>query len=183
MATFRNDSDLIKAIKKDKRLLQQIKQNAIKNGINLQKSKKSLGYAKDVAELETYAKELNHMIISQFKSLPEFKKIFVDNMFDGITTESQNLIRMKFSDSMIKENKFKTHLSFIPILWEYGWSVKGAKYSREHFMAFSYYAGSHAISDAISKFNKKHEKDGIYAMFTLGDTDIQLITEKLPYKI
>ena len=180
-----NDSELNLKLKSDKNFLKYVQQQQIQRRISGDAKTQSSNFKSTVKEkkaLSDAASVLAEMISSEFKALPEFKHIYVDGMFASVTTEADGSMRIHFADRMWKENKFKTHISFVPILWEKGWSVHHAYIAREHYMGFNYYAGSNAISTAISKFNKKYAKDGIYASFMLGDTDINLVKGRLPYK-
>lgn len=162
------------------------------------------------ADIIKLAKELRSMIYAEFEKHPAMKSKWIrGQMFStklNWTFDKSNTlindVTLQFNESdgrMYKRSMNDTHWSFMPVLWEYGWSWDTRK-NRGHklasnnprdqryaanrrIMTYQYFEGTHAIQTAISKFNTKYASDGIYARFMLGDTNIDLIPKNrnIPY--
>lgn len=155
-------------------------------------------------EVQLAAENLKENITANLESHPAYIKSrhgwgSKNNMFNkGITYDKDGkraFITFNMNE-MMKPDMYKSpELSFVPILWECGWSwristnryKKGKKTqvstanalaSRNSSFAFyQYFAGTHAISDAITKFNNTYKSSGYTAKFLLRKTEIEEIVE------
>lgn len=110
---------------------------------------------------------------------------------DLIYDSKRKCVVINFAWTAYQPNLFKDHISFVPVLLNYGWEVKQdipaaharQKTNRIGMPTFAYYQGSYFITDAIHEFNQKYGDKNLYAHFLLGDTNITMYTGsgKLPY--
>jgi len=212
--SFTSEADLIKFVGNNYDVIDAYTDDKSLSSRRLHRSKASqekkiLGLPYDMSrdDISFYANELRDMIFNEYANYPAMKTVGFRSMFKNynfLNEDGLYNINLRFNFSkMYKENKFKgkgTWESFMPILWEYGWSWGSRKNNSDgkYFsavtstvnprggdrMSYAYFAGTHAISDAIAKFNKKHAADGIYARFMIGDTNIELYpgNKHKPYK-
>lgn len=219
--SFTSEADLIKFVENNYDVIDAYTDDKSLSSRRLHRSKASqekniVGFNSPVSEKEkviALANELKNMIYEEYEKHPAMKmnwfrgKMFQPKLDWGYIDEEESLfndVSLLFNpQSMYKYNKFPLNKweSFMPILWEYGWSWKSRKnkFKNDKYfsavtstvnprggnrMSYAYFAGTHAISDAIANFNKKHAADGIYARFMLGDTNIELFpgNRHKPYK-
>lgn len=175
-----NDDEVFIAIKSDTELQDKLRamifeDMGFKQQRNTNPKKTLIAYAKKLAkEVEKKLKisgvEFEGSLFSEQIEYDERKKCVVLN----------------FSDDTFQKNIFQTHVSFVPVLYNYGWEVGGKKYhySNSNGMpSFRYYAGSYFITEAIKEFNNSHKDKNLYADFMLGDMNLTLYegNSKLPY--
>jgi hypothetical protein len=145
--------------------------------------------------LENRSAELKAMILKNLEGTPGAK---LGDIFENeIEKLDWNKVQINFSDNAFRGNMFKEgtpgyHVSFVPILLNYGWDVGkdiGVGYHQKFakadpsIMTYQYYAGCYFITKAIAEFNEKYKKLNIKAEFFLGDKNITLYdgNGKLPY--
>lgn len=115
------------------------------------------------------------------------------SIFESIEydTESQT-VHIRFAGIAWAPNAVSRdrHESFIPVLLNYGWNVKGGKISRGQvnsiYPSFNYYAGNDFISEAIEKFNLRcaNENRHIQAKFMINGIDAETLYNNggIPYR-
>lgn len=145
--------------------------------------------------LKKYWDELKDMIVSNLDGTPGKK---LGEIFESdIKKLDWNKAQINFSENAFRSNMFAEgmpghHISFVPILLNYGWDVQkdiGVGYRQKYYssdrslMTYQYYAGSYFITKAINEFNEKYKSINVRADFWLGDTNITLYdgSGKLPY--
>lgn len=174
---IKNDDQLFMAITSDNDL-----QNELDSLINEGKSRRNSNPQKTLNYYcKLLVKDLNRkLLIAGITADDFFEDIFV---YDN----KSRTMQINFSSEAYAVNKYKTHVSFLPVLYNYGWEVKRKKTAAVRknpgLMSFEYYAGSYFITEAIEEFNAKYANKNVYAKFLYGDTNLTLYmgNGKLPY--
>lgn len=79
------------------------------------------------------------------------------------------VVTVPFRNKAYKQNLFKHHYSFIPVLMDRGWVTKYAPGTRQGRIkaagrpTFVYFAGTHELTVAIDKFNRENASLGMKA--------------------
>lgn len=127
--------------------------------------------------LKSLSRELEQAIMSNAHSRWHFAGLF-ETMEVICSDDGQIKVHVPFNKSnAYRPNKVKSqpHNSFLPVLADMGWSVRGYnKVSRLNPTAptFLYFGGDSFIRDAISEFNTKHASEGIVADFVYTEDDL-----------
>ena len=174
----KNDDELIVALMSDKSLQNSLRDMILEES-NFQQQRKS----NPVKTLATYSARLKKSIEKKLRhSGIEFDgPLFADDVYDA----NRKCMVLNFSDNTFRPNLFDTHISFLPVLYNYGWEVgnKRYPYNPSSNPTYNYYAGNYFITEAINEFNKKYGDKKLYANFMMGDMNLTLYdgNGKLPY--
>lgn len=186
---IKNDDQLFMAITSDKDL-----QNQLDSLINEGKVRRNSNPQKT---LDDYCKRLVNLLNKKLRMAGITNKDFFEDKF--VYDDKSRTMQINFSSAAYSENdtdkhygayainKYKTHVSFLPVLYNYGWEVKRKKTAAVRknpaLMSFEYYAGSYFITEAIEEFNAQYANKNVYAKFLYGDTNLTLYmgNGKLPY--
>lgn len=174
---IKNDDQLFMAITSDKEL-----QDELDTLINEGRVRRN---SNPQITLNDYCKKLVKAVNNKLQSAGITNEDFFEDVF--IYDHASRTMQINFSSSAYAVNKFKTHVSFLPVLYNYGWEVKQKKSAAMRknpaLMSFAYYAGCYFITEAIEEFNAKYANKNLYAKFLYGDTNLTLYmgNGKLPY--
>ncbi|MGF6375119.1 hypothetical protein M2140_000153 [Clostridiales Family XIII bacterium PM5-7] len=168
---YSSPSELIAALEKDKKLNKQIQSQVASDG----------GTTYDAKSLNKCAAELMSLIITNLEKYYssynpiEYPRTYnLRGMFSAPIIDANNgTIQIPFSGNAFHPSALENdvHYSFVPILLNYGWSVKG---STKRNSRFEHFEGSMFITNAINSFNRKYAKDGITAKFIVAGEDAEM---------
>lgn len=143
----------------------------------------------DPKVLARYAHELRDMILDNlnayYKSYTPIMHERTGQLFDMFNDVYVNVengkahITFKSDAYQINAVKSSPHMSFIPVLLNYGWNVGGSDNPRARSY-FEYFEGTGFITDAIDAFNAKYGSQGITAEFIFNGQNVESMSN-VPY--